>query len=187
MNNKWVNCMAVCSLCLVFTGCGQRERKISLTELQNSSGDFQFSSVQWGSSKEDIEETLGVTLDEFLSANSSHQAYMASEAFEWEGAQARLLCEFENEALSSVSFHIFPEEDEQEAVWEALTQELTSLYGEAEIFFRESQIEELGFTTQGESYLWERTEGIHTALVLTDFKQDGSFKYILLSVYPVTK
>ena len=85
MNNKWVNCMAVCSLCLVFAGCGQREREISLTELQNSSGDFQFSSVQWGSSKEDIEETLGVTLDEFLSANSSHQAYMASEAFEWEG------------------------------------------------------------------------------------------------------
>ena len=108
---------------------------------------------------------------------------MASEAFEWEGAQARLLCDFENETLSSVSSTFFPEEDETGG-------RLGGSYPRAHFPLRRSGDFFPGEPDRGAwlyhpggIYLWERTEGIHTALVLTDFKQDGSFKYILLSVY----
>lgn len=165
------------------TGCaGGKELKME--ELRNEANEFQYPSLDWGSSVEDVEAAFGVTLESMGTAQG-REVYLASQAVCWNHVEADVICEFEEGKLDTISLTFQPDEAERNQFWESLEKELTETFGSTEKSIQESTSEELNITTQSESYLWEYEGTRHTALALNKFTGNGQFKYIQVSVYVV--
>lgn len=184
---KSLKLFILCILTLIFTGCSGWKKEISIDMLQNAAGEFRFGDVEWESSREEVETALDVTFKETVSVSEVHQAYMISDVFNLKGHAANLICEFERDKLTTVSFLIYPEEDNREAVWQEIQDELFEAYGSTEAVVQNSNSEELSLIMETETYLWEHNVNRHTALQLTKTNRNGESERIQLSVFLVTK
>ena len=187
MKKKLILCV-VCILSFMLTGCGSQEEKLDLKKLCNANGDFQFADVEWGSSKKEVEAALDILLEEKITESEEFQAYLLRDWGSLKGQKVNLICEFKKDELSAVSFMICPEEQERDAIWADLSEELCVLYGDdAETAKYDNEEQKLKIKTESSSYLWERKGGRHTALELMKLKNNSAFKYMQISVYAVEK
>lgn len=178
-----VAAIAVCCL----TGCAAGTRTIQPEMFSNQAGEFQFDGAEWGCSKEALEESLGISLEEVVSATEEHQSYMVSDVFKWADMKADFTCEFQNDKLNTISFLLRPEEGKEEMVWEEICNSFMEQYGQTEPAIRTSKPEMTQDVMETETYLWEKQGGHHTALLLSKVTGAEDLKYIEIAVYTITK
>lgn len=176
--------MLLCSMLLVLlTGCtGNGKYQVDAGKLKDSSGEYQFEDLAWGSSVSETEALLGTTLNTGGKVEE-REIFQAEKTFGWDDVEGNVICEFAEGALDTVSIMFRPEEEEQ--FWSDLRDKLFSLYGEVEADVRSSTSEELKLTTESETYLWEASGERRTVLSLRKLSTNGEFKYIELSVYVI--
>ncbi len=182
---KWARLLCLCMSLMVLGGCaGQKAGSVmGLDGLCNEAGDFQYMDWAWDSSLEEVEDSLGVTLEAMGSA-LEYDTYSALDAIEWNGEKGNLMCEFKDDKLTTVSI-LWQPDDNRDEFWTKLQEEAIACYGNVEKNTNNSTSEQLGITTESESLLWEKNESRHTALMIDKFSSNGEFKYIRLSVYVI--
>ena len=171
----------VLSVSFLLTGCQNRKKEIQLESLCNTRGDYQYGKLEWESSPEQVEQMLGITLGD-PAESSNVKIYTVVDAFVLNQSKATLVCEFKEGKLATVSFLIFPMEEEREKVWTQTAEALKAEYGDKEAVIRTSESEELQIVTEDTYYLWENNQDQHTTLQLFKLVVNEEFKYIGLTV-----
>ena len=169
---------------MFLAGCADNERSGSLKmdRLQNDTGAFQFYDLEWESSPDRAQDTLGITFGQPDTAGG-FQIYRADNAYTWNNVTASITCEYESDKLYTVTLLFMPEETEREEFWSAMQKELSDLYGTVEGNVQTSNSEKLNITTENEYYLWEDRNGGDTLMSASKFSVNDDFKYIALNVY----
>lgn len=179
----FVAAIAVCCL----TGCAAKNTSIQAQMFSNQAGEFQFAEAKWECSKEALEESLGISLEEAVSATEEYQSYMVSDVFKWGDMKADFTCEFQNDKLHTISFLLRPEEGKEEMVWEEICNSFLEQYGQTEPTIRTSKPEMTQEVMETETYLWEKQGNHHTALLISKVTAAEDLKYIEIAVYTITK
>ena len=174
--------MILISLSFLLTGCGHAP-KVTTALLQNEAGDFQYADVSWGMDKASVEAALGITFDRgTINPTPDTQMYIATDTCTLMGYPATVFCEFDASGLYSIRFRIAPADKDVQACWDTLTEELLTQYGSVEPY-------SLSFDSPvkmvNETYRWEHSDTIHTALTAMQTSLDRQTPTIDFRVYVI--
>lgn len=168
------------------TGCSIRKPEVNVMQLQNEAGDFQYVNVPWGMDKNSVEAALGITFDQGAvstsSGTSGSQMYIATDAYTLMGLPTRVICEFDNSGLYSISFCISPADKDVQTCWDTLTDILLTQYGSADPSFLNI---DSPIRLENEYYRWEQSGTMHTALSTMKTSIDGKTPTIDFRVYVI--
>lgn len=191
--NLSVTAMMFITLSILLTGCGQRAFGLThrapeadVTQLQNEAGDFQYADVSWGMDKASVEAALGITFDQgsisSSSGTSNSEMYIATDAYTLTGLPARVICEFDNSGLYSINFRVSPTDKDVQTCWDILTTALLTQYGSTDPSFLNY---DSPVSLESETYRWEHSDTMHTALSAMKTSIDGKTPMIEFRVYVV--
>lgn len=177
---------------LLFTGCG-RTPVVNINHLQNDVGDYQYEELSWGCDKKAAEAALGITLDQTVNNSANLQSYMTTGAYSLNGLPAVVTCEFDTTGLCALTFRVTPTAKEIESYWDGLTAALTSRYGSVDpIYLDTGSNASQGAskfvtpsTVQSETYLWDNSGTMHTALIIRKVSVNSKTPTVELSVYVI--
>lgn len=121
---------AILAAAVLFGSCGagrQPDYRIDLAEWRQEDGSYQFGELLWGSSEEEIEESLGILLTKAPGEQEGAETFVSDRNFLWEGQEAELKAEFRDGGLCGISFTFADLEDE---IKESLPEALEETFGE---------------------------------------------------------
>ncbi len=174
-------------LALLLTGCGSRTINLDITSLKNESGDFQYGNVSWESRKEDVEALMDISLDQSLRNTDQLKSFMTSErTYSWNGVPAAVTCEFDSaEHCTLVRFTFYPQAGKSDTFWEELTETLQAQYGKTDPVRQDSYSEQRQAGIRSETYLWQNTGTIHTALSAGKLEVGNNVSGIVMDIYVI--
>lgn len=170
-------------LCLCFTGCAAGKNEPDLKNLKNSESEFQYPGLDWGSSLSDIETRFKTEAVSLGAMENGTESYQFSGVFGAGSDRIELICEFQEDALTWITFSYFPEKD-REAFFDEMRRELFNAYGTVEAQIMEREIPQRNQMGKSESYVWTSGSG-STRLSLSKMYLDKELTSITLYLYPV--
>lgn len=172
---------------LFLTGCGSRTVNVDMASLKNESGDFQYGNVSWESQKDDVEALMDISLDQSLRSTDQLKSYMTSErTYAWNGVPAAVTCEFDSAGhCTLVRFTFYPQAGKEDAFWEKLTGTLQAQYGTVDPVLQDSYSEQRQAGIRSETYLWQNTGTIHTALSAGKLEAGNHVSSIVMDIYVI--
>ncbi|MCM1064711.1 MAG: hypothetical protein NC420_09640 [Eubacterium sp.] len=177
------------TLSFILAGCGRTSApEVNTAQLQNEAGDFQYTTIPWGTDRASTEAALGIPFDQGVANAASRQIYLATDAYTLMKLPATVYCEFDASGLCRISFRITPAEKDVQACWDVLTDALSSQYGSVDpVINSVDPADPLSFWS--ETCLWERSDSLRTTLRAMRFSINGGPPSIelTLSVDPTAK
>ena len=118
--------------------------ELCFSDWVQTDGTYQYGTLAWGSSEEEVEKYLDVTLEqpEDLPQIEGSEIYKADKAYSWKDYQAQLECDFyEEDGLYNMQFNFetLPLE-EGTALWKQLNESFEELLGEPTYVTEDVQI-----------------------------------------------
>lgn len=129
---------AILSILLLFicTGCSQNAKTIALSDFKKEDAGFLFRNLQWGSSVEEVEKLLNVSLEtnkygeveENIMGAPTDSYFLSDVTFD--GVKGQLHIEFLDSGLFSVIFNGIGEEDSVRGLFSNTIENLKEKFGE---------------------------------------------------------
>lgn len=176
IKQKFLVLLVMMLVCL--TGCGASDTDMEAAMFHDGAGNYAFEPLGWESSRETVEDALGISSWEQNNTAGVKEVCMTSESYSWDSVDTDMICEFTDDSLDTVTFLIHPEAGEAQTVWESVSEQFLAECGNAELQTQTSTVELTQTEMVTDYYIWM---GSDTNLQLSHVKANGETKYIMLS------